>query len=62
MHGIFNDLPFLTERMKTEKIEKLVTNIRNKKIYVHIRKLKQALNHGLVLKKVHRVIYINQKV
>ena len=31
MHGIYNDLPFLTERMKTEKIEKLVTNLRNKK-------------------------------
>ena len=23
MHGIYNDLPFLTERMKTEKIENL---------------------------------------
>ena len=26
----------------------------------HIRNLKQALNHGLVLKKVHRVIKFNQ--
>ena len=32
-------------------------NIRNLK---HIRNLKQALNHGLVLKKVHRVIKFNQ--
>ena len=31
--------------------------IRNKK---HIRNLKQALNHGLVLEKVHRVIKFNQ--
>ena len=28
---------------------------------VHIRSLKQALNHGLILKKVHRVIQFNQK-
>ena len=29
---------------------------------MHIRNLKQALNHGLVLKKVHRVIQFNQNV
>ena len=28
---------------------------------MHIRDLKQALNHGLILKKVHRVIQFNQK-
>ena len=28
---------------------------------VHIRTLKQALNHGLILKKVHRVIQFNIK-
>ena len=28
---------------------------------VHIRSLKQALNHGLILKKVHRVIQFNHK-
>ena len=32
-----------------------------KNYVVHIRALKQALNHGLVLKKVHRVIQFNQK-
>ena len=30
-------------------------------ILIHIRNLEQALNHGLILKKVHRVIKINQK-
>ena len=35
----------------------------NKTDYVvHIKKLKQALNHGLGLKKVHRVNKFNQKV
>ena len=28
---------------------------------VHIRALKQALNHGLILKEVHRVIQFNQE-
>ena len=28
---------------------------------IHIKSSKQALNHGLVLKKVHRVIKFNQK-
>ena len=47
--------------MKIEKIEKLVPNLRDKTEYViHIRNLKQALNHGLVLKKVHKVIKFNQ--
>ena len=32
-----------------------------KNIVIHIRNLKQALNHGLVLKKVHRLIMFNQK-
>ena len=27
---------------------------------IHIRNLKQALNHGLILNKVHRVINFNQ--
>ena len=41
---------------------KLVCNLRNKKIYVvRISSLKQALNHGLELKKVHRVIEFNQE-
>ena len=38
--------------MKIEKVEKLVANLHDKTEYViHIRNLKQALNHGLVLKK-----------
>ena len=52
---------FLLERTKIEKVEKLVANLHDKTEYViHIRNLKQALNHGLVLKKVHRVIKFNQ--
>ena len=46
--------------MKTEKVENFVSSLHNKIEYViHIRKLKQTLNHGLVLKKVQRVIKFN---
>ena len=47
--------------MKIEKVEKLVANLHNKTEYsTHIRNLKQALNKGLVLRKVHKVIKFNQ--
>ena len=47
--------------MRIEKVEKLVANLHDKTEYViHIRNLKQALSPRLVLKKVHRVIKINQ--
>ena len=34
---------------------------RQRKYVVHIRALKQALNHGLIQKDVHRVIKFNQE-
>ena len=56
------DLPFLPEGKKLEKVEKLVCSIEEKEKYVvQIRAFKQALNHGLKLKKVHRVIQFNQR-
>ena len=55
-------MPFLPERMKIDKSQKLVCNLHDKKKYVvHISILKQALDHGLKLKKVHRVIEFNQE-
>ena len=57
---IFNlhkDLPFLPEKKKIEKCNKLVCNMQDKENYVvHIRALEQALNHGLILKKVCRIM------
>ena len=48
--------------MKLEKVEKLVANLYGQTEYVlYKRNLKQALRHGLILKKVHRVIKFNQK-
>ena len=43
MHELHNDLPFLSERMKIEKAEKLIANLYHKTEYViPIRNLKQA--------------------
>ena len=62
LHDLHSDLPFLPKKIKIDKCEKLVCDLRNKKKYVvHLKSLKQALNHGLKLKKVHRVIEFNQK-
>ena len=48
--------------MKINKCTKLVCTTHNKENYVvHIRALKQALNHGLKLTKVHRIIQFDQE-
>ena len=61
-HGLHSDSPFLPERMKINQYSKLICNTYNKNNYVvHIRSLKQALIHGLILKKVHRVIQFNKE-
>ena len=46
--NLHEDLPFLTETEKLNKVEKLICSIEDKEKYViHIRALEQALNHGL---------------
>ena len=61
IHGSHNELPFLSERMEINGITKLVPNLRNKTKYVvHIRALAQALEHGLILERIHRAIEFNQ--
>ena len=63
LHNNHNDLPFLPERMKIEKAEELelVADLHDKTEYViYIRVLKQALNLGLGLKKLHGTITFNQ--
>ena len=59
---LHSDLVFLPQRMKISKCTKLVCTTQNKENYViHIRALKQALNHGLKLTKVHRIIQFDQE-
>ena len=49
-------------KTNSQKFNKLVCNVYDKENNVlHIRTLKQALNHGLILKKVHRVNEFNKE-
>ena len=62
LFNLHKDLTFLPERKKVEKVKKLICSKEDKEKYViHIRALKQALNHGLKLKQVHRVIQFKQE-
>ena len=62
LYDIHSDMPFLPERMVINKTKKLVCNLHDKKKYVaHVSVLKQALNHGLKLAKVYRVIEFEQE-
>ena len=62
LHNLHCNLPFLSERMKINKCNKFVYNLYDNHNYVvHIRSLKQALDHGTILKKVHKVIQFNQE-
>ena len=49
--NLHNDSPFSAERKKIRKYNELVCSIHDNENYaVHIRDLKQALSHGLILK------------
>ena len=59
---LHSDLPFLPEKMKINKCPKLVCNLNDKENYsIHIVALKQALNNGLKLIRVHSVISFRQE-
>ena len=61
LHDYQNDLPFMCEKIKINGVEKLVPYLYNKRKYViHIKALHQALKHGLVLEKIHRVLEFKQ--
>ena len=62
LHKLHSDLPFPPERMTINKVDKLISNLQNKRNYVvHIALLKQALDHRIIFKKVHRVIKFKQE-
>ena len=62
LFNLHKDLPILPERKKVNKCEKLNCSTKDKENHViHIIALKQALNHGLILKTIHKVIKFNQR-
>ena len=58
LHNSHNKLPFLAERIKIGKVEKLEPNLKDKMTYkVHIKNVNQSLKHDRKFnKKVHWVI------
>ena len=62
LQNLHSDLPFLPERMIINNTKRLVCNLNDKNNYiVHINLLKEALDHGLKSRKVHRVIEFEQE-
>ena len=56
-----NDYPLAPEKIKFDKIDKLICSFLPKKHYVlHYKNLKQYLQEGMILKKVHRGIKFYQ--
>ena len=61
LHDLHNDLPLTPESLEVNKVPKLIPNLRDKKKYVvHYRNLKQYLQLGLILKKIHRILEFEQ--
>ena len=61
LHNYHNDLPFMCGKIKINGVDKLVPNLYYKRKYVvHIKALKQAIDHGLVLERIHRAIEFKQ--
>ena len=53
LYDLHIHLPFLPEGIKINKCHKFLCNLYDKNNYViHIRSLKQGLDHGVILKKV----------
>ena len=62
LHDKFNDFPPLPEKIKIDNVLKLVPNLWNKrKIVVHRKALKQALDLGCVLKKIWRGVKFREE-
>lgn len=64
LHDLHNDYPFCAENRRvpyTKNEKKLLLTLFEKKNYViHYRMLKLALEHGLVLKKIHKTLQFEQ--
>ena len=57
LHDSNNDYPLCPERVKCNKVEKLIPNLRDKKNYViHYKNLMQCISLGMELTKIHRGI------
>ena len=62
LHDLHNDLPLAPERIIVNNVEKLIPTLNKKEKYViHHRNLKQYLQMGLKLKKIHKIIKFKEE-
>jgi len=62
LHELHNESPLAPERLMVNKVEKRIPNLRDKERYVlHHDNLKQVLDLGLRLKKIHRGISFHEE-
>ena len=62
LHDTHNEYPLAPERLRVNKVDKLIPNLNNKKNYViHHKNLKQYLNLGLKITKIHRGVKFNER-
>ncbi|KAB0790253.1 hypothetical protein PPYR_15409, partial [Photinus pyralis] len=65
LHNLQNDMPYCPESItppnSRSKYKKLIPNLNHKEKYVlHYRMLRQCLQHGLILKNIHRGVKFTQ--
>ena len=61
LHDLHSDLPFLPERIRISKCNKLVSNLYDKNKCCTHNNTKTSTKPGTSIKKVHRVIKFNQE-
>ena len=59
---LHNDYPLAPERLKVNKVDKLIPNLRNREKYIlHYKNLELYLSLGLKLVKIHRGLKFNER-
>ena len=62
LHDNHNEYPLAPERLRVNKVDKLIPNLNNKEKYViHHKNLKQYLGLGLKLIKIHKGVKFNER-
>ena len=63
MHDLHNGFPFLAEVIKVDSVKKLIPNLWDKKGYIFCyENLKQAEEHGLIVKNAKKVLNLQKKL
>ena len=62
LHDLHNSYPLAPEKIKVDKVSKLIPTLYDKKNYIcHIKNLQLYLDLGLKIKKIHRILEFDQR-